>query len=61
MTGGENIPEFLGLHHHGNEPERAGYSLEELFLLSRSNFLQQRVFAISTLGKIIEKVGIGAS
>lgn len=56
MSGVENVPEFLGLHHHGEEPERAGYSLEELFLLSRSNFLQQRVLAINVLGKIIAKV-----
>jgi hypothetical protein len=56
LTGSEGIPEYVGLHHHGDEPDRAGYTLEELFLLSRSNFLQQRVLAINTLAKIIEKV-----
>jgi hypothetical protein len=56
LIGGEVIPEYLGLHHHGDEPDRAGYTLEELFLLSRSNFLQQRVLAINTLAKIIDKV-----
>ena len=54
----KDVPQFLGLHHHGQEPEKAGYSLEELFLLSRSNYLQQRVLAINVLGNIIEKVGI---
>ena len=56
LTGSKVVPEYLGLHHHGDEPDRAGYTLEELFLLSRSNFLQQRVLAINTLAKIIDKV-----
>jgi hypothetical protein len=56
LIGGEVVPEYLGLHHHGDEPDRPGYTLEELFLLSRSNFLQQRVLAINTLAKIIDKV-----
>ncbi|XP_028409671.1 RNA polymerase II-associated protein 1-like [Dendronephthya gigantea] len=55
LIGAEDIPEYVGLHHHGDEPERAGYTLEELFLLSRSNFLQQRVLAINTLARIIKK------
>ena len=54
--GSDVMPEYVGLHHHGEEADRAGYTLEELFLLSRSNFLQQRVLAINTLARIIEKV-----
>lgn len=37
-----DLPTHLGLHHHGEEAERAGYSLQELFHLSRSQVTQQR-------------------
>lgn len=43
------------LHHHGNEPDVPGYSLDELFHLARSNFNQQRVIALQTLANIIAK------
>ncbi|XP_055086988.1 RNA polymerase II-associated protein 1 [Periophthalmus magnuspinnatus] len=55
----EDLPTHLGLHHHGDEPERAGYSLQELFLLSRSQVIQQRTLALSTLAKIISKARCG--
>lgn len=51
----EDLPTHLGLHHHGEEPERAGYSLRELFLLSRSQLTQQRSLALSTLASILTK------
>ncbi|XP_066998768.2 RNA polymerase II-associated protein 1 [Anabrus simplex] len=47
------------LHHHGSEPERPGYSLEELFQLTRSSVLQQRVLALNTLANILEKTKMG--
>ncbi|KAK3745680.1 hypothetical protein QZH41_019009, partial [Actinostola sp. cb2023] len=53
ITRGADIPVNVGLHHHGNEPDAAGYTLEELFVLSRSNFLQQRVVALQTLARIV--------
>lgn len=37
--------------------QRAGYSLQELFLLSRSQLTQQRSLALSTLANILSKVG----
>uniref|UniRef100_A0A8D3EBV5 RNA polymerase II associated protein 1 n=1 Tax=Scophthalmus maximus TaxID=52904 RepID=A0A8D3EBV5_SCOMX len=55
----EDLPTHLGLHHHGDEPERAGYSLQELFLLSRSQIIQQRSLALSTLANIISKARAG--
>nr|XP_061798928.1 RNA polymerase II-associated protein 1-like [Nerophis lumbriciformis] len=55
----EDLPTHLGLHHHGDEPERAGYSLQELFLLSRSQLIQQRSLALSTLGNILSKARAG--
>uniref|UniRef100_A0A7N9AQQ7 RNA polymerase II associated protein 1 n=1 Tax=Mastacembelus armatus TaxID=205130 RepID=A0A7N9AQQ7_9TELE len=55
----EDLPTHLGLHHHGEEPERAGYSLQELFLLSRSQVIQQRTLALSTLANILSKARAG--
>lgn len=46
-----------GLYHHGEEPERPGYTLQELMQLSRSSVLQQRLTAITTLGNILFKAG----
>lgn len=48
-----------GLHHHGNEPERAGYTMEELFLLARSTNVQQRVIALNTMARIFYKARRG--
>ncbi|KAK5886336.1 hypothetical protein CesoFtcFv8_017379 [Champsocephalus esox] len=55
----QDLPTHLGLHHHGEEPELAGYSLQELFLLSRSQLIQQRTLAISTLANILSKARTG--
>ncbi|CAJ1073547.1 RNA polymerase II-associated protein 1 [Xyrichtys novacula] len=55
----EDLPTHLGLHHHGEEPERAGYSLQELFLLSRSQVTQQRSLALSSLACILSKARAG--
>ncbi|KAF1654950.1 RNA polymerase II-associated protein 1, partial [Aptenodytes patagonicus] len=51
-----DLPTHLGLHHHGEEAERAGYSLQELFHLSRSQVIQQRTLALQVLGRIVQKV-----
>lgn len=48
-----------GLHHHGEEPERPGYSLQELLHLSRSSAQQQRWTALSTVANILEKTRKG--
>ncbi|XP_066540169.1 RNA polymerase II-associated protein 1 [Hoplias malabaricus] len=55
----EDLPTHLGLHHHGDEPELAGYSLQELFLLSRSQLTQQRSLALNTLAHILSKASSG--
>ncbi|XP_043119480.1 RNA polymerase II-associated protein 1 isoform X2 [Puntigrus tetrazona] len=55
----EDLPTHLGLHHHGEEPELAGYSLQELFLLSRSQLNQQRNLAVSTLANVLAKARAG--
>ncbi|KAM9842185.1 RNA polymerase II-associated protein 1 [Aulostomus maculatus] len=55
----EDLPTHLGLHHHGEEPERAGYSLQELFLLARSQVIQQRSLALSTIANVLAKAHTG--
>ncbi|KAL7053787.1 hypothetical protein AAHC03_026861 [Spirometra sp. Aus1] len=39
----------LGLHHHGEEPERAGYTIGEIFHLASSALPTQRRIALSCL------------
>ncbi|KAJ7344818.1 hypothetical protein JRQ81_000768 [Phrynocephalus forsythii] len=51
----KDLPTHLGLHHHGEEAERAGYSLQELFHLSRSQVIQQRTLALQVLGHVVQK------
>ncbi|KAI7804611.1 RNA polymerase II-associated protein 1 [Triplophysa rosa] len=55
----EDLPTHLGLHHHGEEPELAGYSLQELFILSRSQLNQQRNLAVSTLANVLTNARAG--
>ncbi|XP_074853131.1 RNA polymerase II-associated protein 1 isoform X2 [Carettochelys insculpta] len=54
-----DLPTHLGLHHHGEEAERAGYSLQELFHLCRSHVIQQRTLALQVLGRIVQKAKAG--
>nr|XP_013014294.1 RNA polymerase II-associated protein 1 isoform X2 [Cavia porcellus] len=54
-----DLPTHLGLHHHGEEAERAGYSLQELFLLTRSQVSQQRVLALHVLSQVISRAQAG--
>jgi hypothetical protein len=48
-----------GLHHHGEEPERAGYTLEELATLMRSHNEPQNVFAVQLIGQIASRIAAG--
>lgn len=52
-----NIPMNLGLHHHGENPEMAGYTIPELAQLARSSVPGQRCIAIRTLGRILYRLG----
>ncbi|KAG5366099.1 RNA polymerase II-associated protein [Yarrowia sp. B02] len=52
-----NIPMNLGLHHHGENPEMAGYTIPELAQLARSSVAGQRCIAIRTLGRILYRLG----
>ncbi|KAJ1988686.1 hypothetical protein GGI25_006292 [Coemansia spiralis] len=54
------IPTTAGLHHHGDDPEKPGYTIPELLHLARSTVPAQRAVAIATLGCIIHRISIGA-
>ncbi|EFA10420.1 RNA polymerase II-associated protein 1 [Tribolium castaneum] len=41
------------LYHHGEEAGRPGYTLQELFQLSRSNVIQQKIIALNTIANIL--------
>ncbi|CAL1537312.1 unnamed protein product [Lymnaea stagnalis] len=59
MAVDSDVPVNMGLHHHGDEPERAGYTLEEMFQLARSSNLQQRAMALHTLARVISNAKSG--
>ncbi|KAJ1650823.1 hypothetical protein IWQ61_008470 [Dispira simplex] len=47
------LPTHLGLHHHGENSQQAGYTLAELLHLTRSAFPTQRVIPLRILANII--------
>ncbi|KAI0891978.1 hypothetical protein F4806DRAFT_289852 [Annulohypoxylon nitens] len=53
------IPPSKGLHHHGEAPEAAGYTVRELARLCRSAVPGQRCVAYQTLGRILYRLGRG--
>ncbi|EKJ78653.1 hypothetical protein FPSE_01141 [Fusarium pseudograminearum CS3096] len=53
------IPSSKGLHHHGDAPEAAGYTVAELAHLARSAVPAQRCMAFQTLGRILYRLGLG--
>ncbi|CEJ56861.1 hypothetical protein PMG11_05577 [Penicillium brasilianum] len=53
------LPTTLGLHHHGNDPQAAGYTIPELAILSRSTFAAQRCIAWQVMGRILFRLGKG--
>ena len=53
------IPVTMGLHHHGNAPDAAGYTIPELAMLARSSVPAQRCVAFQTLGRVLYRLGKG--
>ncbi|KAJ3415514.1 RNA polymerase II associated protein 1 [Chytridiales sp. JEL 0842] len=60
IADGSSIPTYLGLHHHGDEPSRAGYTISELSILTRSTVAAQRAVGIKALTAIIRRLRQGA-
>ncbi|KAL4906942.1 hypothetical protein BDW74DRAFT_130773 [Aspergillus multicolor] len=54
-----SLPTTLGLHHHGDDPHAAGYTIPELAILSRSSFPAQRCIAWQVLGRVLFRLGKG--
>ncbi|GAP85007.2 putative transcription factor protein [Rosellinia necatrix] len=54
------LPVSAGLHHHGEAPEAAGYTVRELARLARSAVPGQRCLAYQTLGRLLYRLGAGA-
>lgn len=48
-----------GLHHHGEAPSSAGYTIPELAMLSRSTLPNQRCMAYQILGRVLYRLGRG--
>jgi len=53
------MPTNKGLHHHGDAPEAAGYTIPELARLARSAFPAQRCIAFQVLGRFLYRLGKG--
>ncbi|OXV06396.1 hypothetical protein Egran_05836 [Elaphomyces granulatus] len=54
-----SLPTSLGLHHHAQDPEAAGYTIPELAILSRSTLPAQRCIAWQVIGRILFRLGKG--
>lgn len=50
------VPVHAGLHHHGKDQSRPGYTLEEVGILARSQMPSQRVIALRTLAHVARKL-----
>lgn len=53
------IPVTEGLHHHGDAPDAAGYTIAELAHLARSSYPAQRCIAFQTLGRVLYRLSQG--
>ena len=51
-----SLPSHLGLHHHA-EGSHAGYTIDDIFLLSRSSVPAQRASMLGVLAKIAHRLG----
>lgn len=58
LHAGKDIPTYMGLHHHSENPQLAGYTLPELTHISRSVMASQRSISIQILGRILHKLGL---
>jgi hypothetical protein len=52
----KGVSTFEGLHHHGDDPTEAGYTIPELLRLSRSAFSGQRTLALQTITAILQGI-----
>ncbi|KAF9363915.1 RNA polymerase II associated protein 1 [Mortierella sp. NVP85] len=50
----KETPIHLGLHHHGMDPTKAGYTLSELLHLIRSTVPSQRILPLNVVAKVLQ-------
>ncbi|KAG0380444.1 RNA polymerase II associated protein 1 [Mortierella sp. AD032] len=50
----DDTPVHLGLHHHGMDPTKAGYTLAELLHLIRSTVPSQRILPLNIVAKVLQ-------
>lgn len=55
ITADTAVPVHRGLHHHGDDPLKPGYTLSELLYLSRSTVPAQRVAGLRTLSRVLRR------
>ena len=48
-----NLPTYLGLHHHGEESDKAGYTISEIFHLIRSSIPSQVVINLKIVSNLV--------
>ncbi|GFZ47259.1 hypothetical protein JCM24511_05002 [Saitozyma sp. JCM 24511] len=53
------LPTHLGLHHHGDSPDLAGYTVQEVLHLCQSTVPSQRITMMGVLGKILARQCVG--
>ncbi|WWC72877.1 uncharacterized protein I206_106841 [Kwoniella pini CBS 10737] len=54
------LPQHLGLHHHGSSPDLAGYTMQEITHLCRSTVPSQKITMMNTLSRVISRYHQGA-
>lgn len=52
----QDVPTYLGLHHHSDNQQLAGYTIPELVHFSRSVVPAQRCIGIQVLGRVLHKL-----
>lgn len=54
-----SAPAHLGLHHHGQQPDKAGYTVKELLHLSNSSSSPQRALSMGIITRITKRLKVG--
>lgn len=54
-----SLPTHLGLHHHGESPGLAGYTLQDILYLCRSTVPSQRITMMGVLSRILGRLHNG--
>jgi len=53
------LPSYLGLHHHALSDSAAGYTFDDLLLLSRSTMPAQRAAMLGVVSRVLRRIKLG--